>query len=82
MAAKKTAKKAAKKATARKNTKKAAQEAPEDAPKSARTRKEPSPSDLANLWEAAYYRYLDRLEKGLPGDELGDWLAAESELHK
>ena len=29
---------------------------------------------------AAYYRYLDRLEAGRNGDELGDWLDAEREV--
>lgn len=29
---------------------------------------------------AAYYRYLDRLEAGRPGDELCDWVEAEREV--
>ncbi len=29
---------------------------------------------------AAYYRYLDRLESGQPGNELDDWTAAEREI--
>ena len=29
---------------------------------------------------SAYYHFLDRLESGRPGDELGDWLDAEREV--
>ena len=29
---------------------------------------------------AAYYRFLDRVRYGQPGDETGDWLRAESEM--
>jgi hypothetical protein len=32
----------------------------------------------AQVEERAYQIYLDRVEKGLPGDELSDWLAAEA----
>jgi hypothetical protein len=28
----------------------------------------------------AYLNYLERIERGLPGDEQGDWLAAEQSL--
>lgn len=28
----------------------------------------------------AYYKYLDRLHSGRPGDELGDWVEAEAEV--
>jgi hypothetical protein len=31
--------------------------------------------------QTAYQLYLERLAKGLPGDEQSDWLAAERALH-
>ena len=38
------------------------------------------PSESVRM--AAYYRYLDRLESGRPGDELGDWVEAEREVSR
>ncbi len=73
MSAKKAAKKAAKKTAGGTSTKKAAKKA---ASKTAAAGKKAagSPPDIA---KAAYLNYRSRVEQGLPGDELGDWLAAE-----
>ena len=38
------------------------------------------PDAFGTVQEAAYYRYLDRLESGRSGDELGDWVEAEHEV--
>jgi len=83
MPAKKAAKKtssesetpAAKKAPAKKAAKKAAAKAP--AKKSAPVAASPSPDAIART---AYLIYRERVEKGLPGDQHGDWLEAERRL--
>ncbi len=38
------------------------------------------PDTFGTVQVAAYYRYLDRLESGRSGDELGDWVEAEREV--
>ena len=83
-AARKTAKKVAKKTAskvarkvAKKTTKKtvrAMTKAPEDSTGAST----PPAVDLAT---AAYLIYLDRIKKGIPGDELSDWAAAERLSH-
>lgn len=35
-----------------------------------------------NVRVAAYYRFLHRLEEGLAGDEIGDWVEAEKQVLK
>lgn len=67
--AKKTAKKAAKKAAKTTSTKKTA--------KKATAMAAPLPHQIA---EAAYYCYLERCAKGLPGDSDTDWAAAVKQL--
>jgi hypothetical protein len=77
MPAKKAAKKAAKEAAVKSPAKKAARKAAAKAaaPKAA---KPPSTGKAGHSVEvAAYLNYRSRLEKGLPGDQIGDWLAAE-----
>ena len=78
----KAAKKAAAKKAAGKVTKKAAKKARKATRRSAIRKTsivvaQAKPDDVAT---AAYLNYLGRLQKGLPGDELGDWLAAERSL--
>jgi hypothetical protein len=89
-AAKKTAKKAAKKAPA-KAAQKAAAKAGKKAAKKKATQAKPfagetveaapaaddPPIDIAAI---AYQIYLERVEQGLPGDELSDWAAAEQRV--
>ncbi len=85
-ATKKTAKKAVKK-TAKKAVKKTAKKAPKKAAK--KTVKKTSPTkkiaassrvshDQISL--VAYSLYMERTSKGIPGDQYGDWLAAEQSL--
>ncbi|PAW66565.1 MAG: hypothetical protein B9S38_13560 [Verrucomicrobiia bacterium Tous-C4TDCM] len=69
MPAKKAAKKAATEAAAKPPAKKAA--APK-AEKSKTTGKAGHSTEVA-----AYLNYRSRVEKGLPGDPIGDWIAAE-----
>jgi hypothetical protein len=72
-AAKKAAKEAATKPSAKKTAKKAAKKAA--APKAGTP---PAPAKPGPSIEvAAYLNYRSRIEKGLPGDPVGDWLAAE-----
>jgi hypothetical protein len=35
---------------------------------------------VAKIAYLNYLNYLERVERGLPGDEQGDWLAAEQSL--
>ena len=65
---KKVSKKTAVKATARKVAKKS----------EAKAAAAPPPFDI--VAKIAYLNYLERVERGLPGDEQGDWLAAEQSL--
>lgn len=71
-AAKKAAKEAAEKPPAKKTAKKAAKKAA--APKAS---KAPAKKAGHSVEVAAYLNYRSRVEKGLPGDHIGDWLAAE-----
>jgi hypothetical protein len=41
--------------------------------------KEKDEQDEQAIRDRAYQIYLERLEKGSPGDDLSDWLAAEQE---
>jgi hypothetical protein len=69
MPAKKAAKKAAKEAAPKTPAKKAV------APKA---EKPPAAGKAGHSVEvAAYLNYRSRIEKGQPGDPVGDWLAAE-----
>ena len=77
MPAKKAAKKeatekAAKKAPAKKAAKKATKAAAAEGSKSPA-----APKKTPDVAKAAYLNYRSRVEKGLPGDHVGDWLAAE-----
>ena len=65
---KKVSKKTAVKATARKAARKS----------EAKAAAAPPPFDI--VAKIAYLNYLERIERGLPGDEQGDWLAAEQSL--
>ena len=77
MPAKKAAKKAATKAAAKTPAKKAATKAAKKAA-APKTEKPPAAGKPAHSVEvAAYLNYRSRIEKGLPGDHIGDWLAAE-----
>ena len=84
-AAKKVIKKAAKKAVtkvakkaAKKITKKAAKTTPaKKVAKESAARTAPLPHQIA---EAAYYCYLERCAKGLPGDSNSDWASAVKQL--
>lgn len=68
MPAKKAAKNVAKKAAAKTPAKKAAKKA---------SAAKPAKKSATNIEVAAYLNYRSRIEKGLPGDHIGDWLAAE-----
>jgi hypothetical protein len=71
-AAKKAAKEAAEKPPAKKSAKKAAKKAA--SPKASKS----SAAGAGHSVEvAAYLNYRSRVERGLPGDHIGDWLAAE-----
>jgi len=70
MSAKKAAKKAANKAVSEVPAKKAS--------KKASTKKKPASGPSPDVATAAFLNYRSRVEKGLPGDQLGDWLAAEN----
>jgi hypothetical protein len=63
----------AKEAPAKKAANKTAKKDP--APKAATSA--PKPSKEKDVAKAAYLNYMDRKSKGLPGDPVGDWLAAE-----
>jgi hypothetical protein len=71
-AKKAAAKKAAKEAPVKKAAKKATKAA---APKEAKA--PAAPKKGHDVAKAAYLNYRSRVEKGLPGDHIGDWLAAE-----
>ncbi len=75
MPAKKTTKKVAKKIPA----KKAAKKTTKKAAKKAVAKSKPIPTHQ-QIEEAAYYCYLERCEKGLPGDSQTDWIMAVSQL--
>ncbi len=85
-AAKKTAKKAVKK-TAKKAVKKSAKKAPKKAASKA-TKKAKTAKKAANSRKvsheqislAAYSLYMERISKGIPGDQHSDWVAAEQSL--
>lgn len=72
MPAKKAAKKVAEKAPAKKAAKKAARKAP-----AAKPAKKAAGRSADHIRVAAYLNYRSRVEQGLPGDHIGDWLAAE-----
>jgi hypothetical protein len=77
MPAKKAAKKAAKEAAPKTPAKKAAKKTAKKAA-AAKAEKPPAAGKAAHSVEvAAYLNYRSRIEKGLPGDPVGDWLAAE-----
>jgi hypothetical protein len=40
-----------------------------------------STKNTTNVAQRAYEIYLKRVSSGKPGDQVGDWLQAESELH-
>lgn len=79
MPAKKAAKKAVTPAPATKAARKTAKPSAKSVtPKAAnRAAETPEFAAVPDIEKAAYYRYLDRIGQGLPGDALGDWLAAE-----
>lgn len=78
-AAKRTAKKAAPAKKAAKTV--TATRAPARKPAAAKPPiSQPSQLETDKVAEVAYLRYLERLEKGLPGDQESDWLAAENAL--
>lgn len=91
---KKTAKKSAKKATkklaskvpakkaVKKTAKKVARKTAKKAPVKKATGKQASSSDTGyqEISYAAYLNYVRRVETGVYGDEVGDWLAAEESL--
>ncbi len=81
MPAKKAAKKAATEAAAKIPAKKAAKKAAKKTATkaaAAKSAKPPATGKTGHSVElAAYLNYRSRLEKGLPGDHIGDWLAAE-----
>lgn len=69
-----------KKAAPKKKTAASGKAAPKKVPKARKelvSLPDPSPETVA---ERAYQIYLERMEKGLPGDERSDWLAAEESL--
>lgn len=78
------AKKAARKAVTPAPSKKAAGKSVKPATKAAvrkPTRRKvamPEIPSVPDIETAAYFHYLDRIARGLPGDALGDWLAAEN----
>jgi hypothetical protein len=77
MPAKKAAKKAAKEAAVKPPAKKTAKKAAKKAA-SPKATKAPANGKAGHSVEvAAYLNYRSRVEKGLPGDHIGDWLAAE-----
>ena len=85
-AAKKSAKKAVKK-TAKKAVKKSAKKAPKKAAsktsKKATTTKKVAKSRKVSHEQIsleAYSLYTERISKGIPGDQYGDWIAAEQSL--
>ncbi len=79
-AAVKAAKKTAAKAPA-KTAKKAVRKAARQVAKKAEGRTALAPLPTTDLVaEVAYQKYLERVEKGWPGNEEGDWLAAEEAL--
>lgn len=73
--AKKTAKKAAKKVAKKVPAKKAAKKTA----KKAVAKSKPIPTHQ-QIEEAAYYCFLERCEKGLPGDSRTDWIMAVNQL--
>jgi hypothetical protein len=73
---KKASKKTAVKATARKVAKKSAKKAARKS--EAKAAAAPPPFDI--VAKIACLNYLERVERGLPGDEQGDWLAAVQSL--
>jgi hypothetical protein len=81
MPAKKAAKKAAKESAEKIPAKKAAKKAvKKTAAKAAAPKSAPPPATGKSghsVEVAAYLNYRSRIEKGLPGDHIGDWLAAE-----
>lgn len=77
MAKKKVSRKATKTVTTRNPGKKSTRKA---LTRSAGLQSTPPPPTPRQVAEAAYHLYLERLEKGLSGDGLGDWLAAEAAL--
>ena len=81
MSAKKAAKKAAPKAASEVPAKKAAKKAAKKTAtaKKVTASKEPASKAEKDVHRAAYLNYRSRVEKGEHGDQLGDWLAAESE---
>jgi hypothetical protein len=45
------------------------------------TKKATSKVSNQELSHAAYLNYMSRIENGIMGDEIGDWLAAEASLN-
>ena len=79
-AAKKTAKKAVKK-TAKKAVQKTAKKAAKKTVKKASSSKKIAAGKKASheqISMVAYSIYMERMSKGIPGDQYGDWLAAEA----
>lgn len=77
MSAKKAAKKAAPESPGAPAAKKAAKKAT-SAKKAAKSKSTTAASaPPVDLEVSAYLNYRSRVENGLPGDDLGDWLAAE-----
>ena len=73
-----TEKPAKTKKTAKKTAKaKAKKKAPAETSVTTAAPVETPPVDIATL---AYQIYLERIEKGIPGDEYSDWAAAERTL--
>ena len=77
MPAKKAAKKAATKAAAKTPAKKAVTKAAKKAAAPKAAKPSSAGKSAHSIEVAAYLNYRSRIEKGLPGDHIGDWLAAE-----
>jgi hypothetical protein len=75
MPAKKAAKKAAKEAASEAPAKKAAKKAAKKT--AAKSETKPAASPPKDVAKAAYLNYRSRVEQGIYGDQVGDWLAAE-----
>ena len=77
MPAKKAAKTAAKEAAVKPPAKKTAKKAAKKAASPKATKPTATGNAGHSVEVAAYLNYRSRVEKGLPGDHIGDWLAAE-----
>jgi len=74
---KKDEKSSKKEKTVKKTVKKVAKKSAKKPSKKKASKNKKSPVAQIDIPTAAYLNYLERMNKGLPGDETTDWLKAE-----